>query len=72
MSEGPAIKKLKPKDGWRFAIDIREYDVGEEFDAVHTADIQDAYTNITDIMIKKAIRKVCEYRLDDRVGGSSS
>ena len=39
MSGGPVLKKLKPKDGWRFAVDIRDYKVGEEFDVVVTADI---------------------------------
>ena len=54
-SGGPVMSKMKPKDGWRFAVDVRDYNVDEEFDIMITADIQEAYTNITAEMIKKAI-----------------
>ena len=56
---GEVMKGMKPKDGWRFAVEIREYEVQEEFDVNVTADIEEAYTNITDEMIKKAIVIVC-------------
>lgn len=56
---GAVIGKMKVKDGWRFAVDIRDYLVKEEYDIMVSADIQEAYTNISDVMIKKAIRTVC-------------
>jgi hypothetical protein len=60
-SGGPVIRNMKNKNGWRFAVDIRDYTVEEEFDIMVTADIQEAYTNISDVMIKKAIRIVCGF-----------
>ena len=60
-SGGSVMRNLKSKDGWRFAVETREYLVEEEFDVMITADIQEAYTNISDIMIKKAIGIVCGY-----------
>ena len=53
------IKEVKPKDGWRFAVEARDYTVEKEFDVMVTADIEEAYTNISDEMIKKAIEIVC-------------
>ena len=55
---GPVFQAVKPKDGWRFAVDVRENITEEEFDINLTADIQEAYTNINDVMIKKAIEVV--------------
>ena len=58
-SGGPVFRELNIKNGWTFAVELQDYVVEEEFDVMVTADIQEAYTNITDLMIKKAIRKVC-------------
>ena len=55
------MRKLKCKDGWRFAVEMRDYVVKEEFDVMVTADIGEAYTNITGEMIKKAIGIVTEF-----------
>ena len=60
-SGGSVMRRLKPKDGWRFSADIRDYTVEEEFDVMITADIQEAYTNISDEMIKKAVGIVCGF-----------
>ena len=58
---GPVMNKIKPKNGWMFSVDIREYTAEDEFDIMLTADIEEAYTNITDTMIKKSIDKVCRH-----------
>ena len=58
---GPVMQELKTKDGWRFAVEMRDYTVEDEFNVVVTADIQEAYTNISDIMIKAAIKRVCRF-----------
>ena len=52
---GPVLGEMKSKDGWRFAAGIREFSTEEEYNAMLTADIEEAYTNITDDLIKKAI-----------------
>ena len=57
---GSILRNMKTKDGWRFAVGIREYIVEEDYDVMVTADIQEAYTNINDAMIKKAIGVVGE------------
>ena len=58
---GSVMQKLKIKDGWRFSVEMRDYVVEEEYDMMVTADIQEAYSNIDDNMIKKAIEIVCGY-----------
>jgi hypothetical protein len=58
---GPIFKKVKTKDGWRFAVEIQDYIAEDEFDVMVTADIQEAYTNITGEMIKNAIGIVGEF-----------
>ena len=55
QSGGSVIRKLKVQNGWRFAVELQDYAIEEEYDVMVTADIQEAYTNITDVMIKKAI-----------------
>ena len=60
-SGGSVMRNLKCKDGWRFAVEIGDYVVEEEFDVMVTADIGEAYSNITDEMIKKAISIVTEF-----------
>ena len=55
---GPILKNIKTKDGWRFAVEIQDYIVEDEFDIMGSADIKEAYTNITDELIKKAIEVV--------------
>jgi hypothetical protein len=58
---GQVMRKVKPKDGWRFAVEVGDYTVEEVYDVMVTADIQEAYTNISDEMIKKAIDNVCRF-----------
>ena len=55
---GDVFKKIRSKGGWLEAVEIREYTVKEEYDILVTGDIQEAYTNIDDKMIKTAIRTV--------------
>ena len=55
------MRNLKSKNGWIFSVETREYLVKEECDVMISADIQEAYTNISDTMIKKAIGLVCGY-----------
>ena len=54
------IREIKPKDGWRFAVEARDYTSEKEYSISVTEDIQEAYTNISDEMIKKAIWNVCK------------
>ena len=58
---GEVFKKIKSQGGWREATDIRDYQVENEYDIMVTGDIQEAYTNIDDTMIKTAIRTVCGF-----------
>ena len=58
---GPVLGEMKSKDGWRFAAGIREFSTEEEYSAMLTADIEEAYTNITDGLIKKAIDVVGKF-----------
>ena len=60
-SGGSVMRNLKCKDGWRLAVEIGDYVVEEEFYVMVTADIGEAYSNITDEMIKKAISIVTEF-----------
>ena len=48
------VRRMETKDGWRFAVSIREYIVEEDCDAMVTKDIQEALTNINDVMIRKS------------------
>ena len=58
---GSVMKRSKIKDGWRFSVELRDYVVEEDHNVMVTADIQEAYSNIDDDMINKAIRIVCKY-----------
>ena len=58
---GDVFKNIKSKGGWREAVEIREYAVQDNFDISVTADIQEAYTNINDVMINNAVRTVCGF-----------
>ena len=60
-TSGPILKNIKTKDGWRFAVEIQDYIVKDEFDIMGSADIKEAYTNITDELIKKAVDVVGEF-----------
>ena len=63
---GKVMRKMKPKDGWRFAVEVADYTVEEDLDVMVTADIQEAYTNITADMIKRSIEIVCKFvRFED-------
>ena len=58
-SGAEVMRKSKPKDGWRFAVEVRDYTVEDGIDIMVAADIEEAYTNINDVMIKDAIGIVC-------------
>ena len=58
---GEVFKKLRRTDGWRESVEIREYIVKDDFDIMVAADLEEAYTNIDDNMIKNAIRTVCGF-----------
>ena len=58
---GPVMNNIKSKDGWRFAVEMRDYIAKERFEVMVTADIEEAYTNIGDNMIKNAIEIVCKF-----------
>ena len=58
---GPVLGNIKTKNGWRFAIEIQDYIVKDEFDIMASADIKEAYTNITDELIKNAVQVVGEF-----------
>ena len=58
---GPVLRNIKTKNGWRFAVEIQDYIVEDEFDIMASADIKEAYTNITDELIKKAVQVVGEF-----------
>ena len=58
---GPILRDIKVKNGWRFAVALSDIKFREEFDVSFSADIQEAYTNVTADMIKEAIRKVCGF-----------
>ena len=55
------MRKMKPKNGWRFAVEVADYTVEEDYDVMVTSDIQEAYTNITADMIKRSIEIVCKF-----------
>ena len=55
---GPVLSELKTQDGWRFAVGIQDFKEEGEFNIMATADIKEAYTNISDVMIKNAIEVV--------------
>ena len=52
---GEIIKNSQPKGGWEFVLDIQNVKVDERFCAFVNADIQEAYTNVTEDMICKAV-----------------
>ena len=58
---GPVLRKIKTKDGWRFAVGSQDYTVDEEFDIMAKADITEAYTNISDTLIKNAVEVIGEF-----------
>ena len=58
---GDVFKNIKSRGGWLEAVEIREYTVKEDYDISATADIEEAYTNIHDEMIKNAIRTICGF-----------
>ena len=58
---GEVFKNIKSKDGWRVAVHVGDYTAKEEHDIIVTADIQEAYSNISDDMIKNAIERVCGF-----------
>ena len=57
---GPVLKGIKVKNGWRFSKAMEEQTVGEEYTSLVSADIQEAYTNVTSTMINDSIVVVCE------------
>ena len=58
---GPVMGKMKVKNGWKFAKELQEYEFEERYGIMMSADIQEAYTNITAKMINESIGFVCKY-----------
>ena len=58
---GPVMSAMKVKNGWRFAKELQEFEFEEKYGVTISADIEEAYTNITAEMINKAIEVVSEY-----------
>ena len=58
---GPVLRDIKVKNGWRFARTLQGVEIKDGFDITFSADIQEAYTNVTAEMINKAIRHVCKF-----------
>ena len=58
---GPILRDMKVKNGWRFAVGLEDVVIEDVFDVTFSADIQEAYTNITAEMINQAIRHVCKF-----------
>ena len=61
MRAGPVMSKMMVKNGWKFAKTIQEYCIEDCYDIMLSADIQEAYTNITAKMINEAIVVVCQH-----------
>ena len=61
MRAGPVMSKMMVKNGWKFAKTIQEYCIEDCYDIMLSADIQEAYTNITAKMINEAIVVVCKH-----------
>ena len=56
---GPVMSESKVKNGWQFSVDMVEQKLDEKFAVLMSADIQEAYTNVTSKMINQAIKFVC-------------
>ena len=55
---GPVMGKMKIKNGWRFAKEMQEHEFKDKYGVMLSADIQEAYSNITSEMINRAIESV--------------
>ena len=58
---GPVMEKMKIKNGWRFAKEMQEHEFKEKYGVMLSADIQEAYSNITGVMINRAIEIVFSF-----------
>ena len=58
---GPIMGGLKVKNGWLFASEMKDFEFEETFASMMSADIQEAYTNVTEKMINNSIETVCIY-----------
>ena len=58
---GPVMGEMLVKNGWRFAKKLQEHLVREGYDIMFSADIKEAYSNVTADMIKEAIELVCSH-----------
>ena len=56
---GPVLKEIKVKNGWRFSRVMQDYSFEENYGAMVSADIGEAYTHITSRMINDSIEIVC-------------
>ena len=52
---GEIIKNSQPKGGWEFALDVQNVEVNKKLCVFANADIQEAYTNVTEDMVCKAV-----------------
>ena len=55
---GPVLKEIKVKNGWRFSRVMQDFNFEEDFGVMVSADIGEAYTNITSRMINESIEIV--------------
>ena len=55
---GPVMSGIKVKNGWQFTVDLDGQRLDEKFAVLMSADIQEAYTNVTCVMINQAISVV--------------
>ena len=52
---GPVMRGIKVKNGWHFSMDMEDQRLDKEYAVLMSADIQEAYTNVTCEMINQAI-----------------
>ena len=58
---GPIMGEMKVKNGWEFSSEVKEYEFQEKFGIMLSCDIQEAYSNVTAVMIKTSIEVVCKF-----------
>ena len=58
---GTVMGEMKVKNGWEFSLRMQDYKFKEELEIMFSADLEEAYTNVTAGMINKAIEEVSRY-----------
>ena len=58
---GSVLKESKFKNGWRFSKEIVGFKTNKKYCVLVSADIQEAYTNITEEMINNKKEQVCKF-----------